>query len=70
MSSRSDGFGGDVQLDVISVAVKMETMAVDDVTKGEHVEDECLQDFILWSLGVCQGAECVKVTVLVMMGAS
>ena len=29
-----------------------------------------LRDFILWSSGVYQGAECVKVTVLVLMGAS
>lgn len=40
MSYSSYGFGGDVQLDVISIGVKLNTMAADDVTEGEHVEDE------------------------------
>lgn len=34
MSYRIDEFGGDVQLDVSSVGVKVETKAVDDVTEG------------------------------------
>ena len=34
------GFGGDVQLSIVSVAVKVKTMAADDVTGWEHVEDE------------------------------
>lgn len=36
---RSDGFGN-VKLGVIAVAVKVESMATDDVTKWEHVESE------------------------------
>ena len=40
MSYGGEGFGGDVKLDVVSVAVEMEVMTADDVTKGEHVEDE------------------------------
>lgn len=35
-----DGFSGDVKLDIICVAVNVETMAADDGTKGEHVEDK------------------------------
>lgn len=34
VSGRSYGFGGEVQLDVVGKAVKLETMAVDYVTKG------------------------------------
>lgn len=40
MCCGGEGFGGDVQLDVVSVAVEMEMMTADDVTKGEHVEDK------------------------------
>ena len=40
MSLRADGFGGYVQLNVVSVTVKMETMVMNNLTKGEEVEDE------------------------------
>lgn len=39
MGLRVDGFGGYVQLDVIGVAVKMETVALDNLTE-EEVDDE------------------------------
>ena len=39
-SSWGDGSGGDVELSVVSIAVNMKSMAADDVTKWEHVEDE------------------------------
>ena len=35
-----DGLGGDVQLDIVGVTVKMESMLTDDMAKGEDVEDE------------------------------
>ena len=38
--SVGDGFGGDVKLDVVGVAVKLESIMMDDFAKGEHVEDE------------------------------
>ena len=34
------GVGGDVQLDIVGVTVKMESMLTDDLAKGEDVEDE------------------------------
>ena len=34
------GFGGDVDLGVISVAVEFQVEFADDVTKGEEVADE------------------------------
>ena len=40
MSCSGDGFGGDVELNVIGVAVEAETMTVYDATKREHVKDE------------------------------
>lgn len=40
MSFGDDGFKGNVEWDVIGVAVEVETMMVFDLTKGEHVEDE------------------------------
>jgi len=40
VSYSGDGFGGDVELDIVSIAAEVETMAADDVTEGEHVEDE------------------------------
>lgn len=40
MSYGGDGFGGDVQLDVVGVVAEIETTAADDVTEGGHVEDE------------------------------
>ena len=40
MSCGSDGFCGDVELDVIGVAVILQVMAADDSSKGEHIEDE------------------------------
>ena len=36
----SDGFGGDVELRVIGITVEEETMAADDVTEGEHIDEE------------------------------
>lgn len=36
---QDDGFSGNVKLDVISVAVEVETMLTYVVTKGEQVED-------------------------------
>lgn len=39
-NGRSDGFGGNVQLGVVSIAVEVKTMAADDVTKWEHVKNE------------------------------
>lgn len=35
-----DGFWGDVNLDIVCKTVEMETMLADDVTEGEHVENE------------------------------
>jgi hypothetical protein len=35
----SDGFGGEVQLGVVGITVKMEAMAAEDLTKGENVDD-------------------------------
>ena len=40
MSGRGDGFGGDIKLDIISIAVEVETMVANDVAKGEQVEYE------------------------------
>ena len=40
MSGRGDGFGGDVELDIIGVAVKVETMVADDVAMGKQVKYE------------------------------
>ena len=40
MGCRGDGFGGDVELDVICIAVEVEAMALDDLTEGEEVENE------------------------------
>lgn len=40
MGGVGDGFGGDVQLAVVGVAVELEDMTMDDLAKGEHVEDE------------------------------
>ena len=34
------GFGGDVDLSVVSVAVEVQVGAADDVTKGEEVTDK------------------------------
>ncbi|XDV53579.1 hypothetical protein PO909_022050 [Leuciscus waleckii] len=38
--SRGDGFGGHVELGIIGVAVKMESMVADDLTEGKHVDGE------------------------------
>lgn len=38
MSCSHDGFGGDVELDIVSIAMEVKTMAVDDGTEGEHVQ--------------------------------
>ena len=40
MSCGSDGFCGDVELDVIRVAAILKVVAADDFYKGEHIEDE------------------------------
>ena len=40
VSYSSDGFSTHVELDVVAIAVEMETMMTDDVTKEKHVEDE------------------------------
>ena len=40
VGDRGDGFCGNVALDVISVAVEMETMTADHGTNGEWVDDE------------------------------
>lgn len=40
MSCSGDGFGGDVELDVIGVAVEVETMTMYDITMWEDVENE------------------------------
>ena len=40
VSGSSDGFGGDVDLDVVSIAVKAETMVAYDTAKAQHVQDE------------------------------
>lgn len=34
------GFNVDVELDIIGVAVEVEIVKTDDITKEEHVEDE------------------------------
>ena len=34
------GFGGDVDLGVVSVTMEVQVEAADDVTKGEEVADE------------------------------
>lgn len=39
-NSRGDGFGGKVDLGIICVAVKMESMVADDLTEGKHVDGE------------------------------
>lgn len=36
---QDDGFSGNVKLDVIGIAVEVETMLTYVVTKGEQVED-------------------------------
>ena len=47
--SSSDGFGGDIDLDVVNVAVKVETLAAYDAAKGQHVqaEEEWIKKFSL-----------------------
>lgn len=35
MGGRGDGFCGDVELDVVGIAVKTETVMMDDGAKGE-----------------------------------
>ena len=40
MSGWDDGFGGDIKLDIINIAVEVETMVANDVAKGEQVEYE------------------------------
>lgn len=45
-----DGFGGDVELGVVSVEVEVENMVAYDVAKGEQVEDEA-EGAEKWTLG-------------------
>ena len=40
MGDRGDGLGGEVELGVVSVTVKIETMTTDDLSKGKDVDDE------------------------------
>lgn len=40
MDGRGDGFGGEVELGIISITVEAEAMAPEDFTKGKDVEDE------------------------------
>ena len=40
VSGSGDGFGGDVDVDAASVAVKAETMPAYDAAKRQHVQDE------------------------------
>ena len=40
MGGSSNCFGGEVKLGVVGVAVKMEAMAAEDLTKGEDVDYE------------------------------
>ena len=40
MGGSSDGFGGEVELSIIGITVKLEAMAAEDLSKWEHVEDE------------------------------
>ena len=40
MCSGGDGFGGNVELDVVGVAVEVEAVAAYDVAEGKQVEDE------------------------------
>lgn len=40
MGLRVDGFGGYVNLDVVSITVETEAVAMDNLTEREEVEDE------------------------------
>lgn len=40
VNSNYSGFGGYVELDIIGIAMEMETMMREDVTKGVHEENE------------------------------
>ena len=40
MGGSGDGFGWEVQLCIIGVAVEVEAMAAEDLSKGENVYDE------------------------------
>lgn len=40
VDGRGDGFGGEVELGIISITVEAEAMAPEDFTKGKDVEDE------------------------------
>lgn len=37
VSGRGDGFGGDLELDIVSITVEVEIMVGNDVAKGKHV---------------------------------
>lgn len=40
MGGRSDGLGGEVELSIVGITVKLEAMAAEDLSKWEHVDDE------------------------------
>ena len=40
MGGSSDGLGGEVELSIVGITVKLEAMAAEDVSKWEQVEDE------------------------------
>ena len=40
MGGSSDGLGGEVELSIVGITVKLEAMAAEDLSKWEHVEDE------------------------------
>lgn len=40
LSCSHNGFGGDVELDIVSIAVEVKTVAADDGTDWEHVQNE------------------------------
>ena len=44
LSGNGDGFGEDVEYEVIGITVEAETMNAYDVAKGKHVENEEEQD--------------------------
>ena len=40
MGCGSERFGGNIKLNVASIAVEVEVISAEDVTKGEHIEDK------------------------------
>jgi len=62
VSCSGDGFSVDVDLDIIGIAVEVESMLVDDITKGEH-EQEWTKHRTLDTLGQRSSGECAFVDV-------